>query len=254
MRSTMTKAARFLAIAIPLSIAGEILGQDNSGPPAEFQLAYRLAGEKKYAESLEIFDGFLARGEHLRNTLFSAGTIAMLAGESDRGRNYFLKLRELEPKSGRVRAALIRANQALGDLAAREEERAELFRLRKSRDDQELLKQDSFVRDEFLVDGKKVAAIEYFELQGDRAVRYSFLVMKPDSNEVEFRVSLGSYTGTNAAWRETRKPKPKKGDLLFHLDAYFPNGSHSTLGFHFPEPSYDETREMVVRFIRGRKL
>ena len=77
--------------------------------------------------------------------------------------------------------------------------------------------------------------------------------MKPDSDELELRVSLGSYPGTNEVWRATHKPKPKKGDRVFHLDAYYPNRAHSTLGFHFPEPGYDQTRAMVVRFVRGEK-
>lgn len=53
-------------------------------------------------------------------------------------------------------------------------------------------------------------------------------------------------------WRATRKPKPKEGERLFHLDGYFKNGGHATYGMYFPEPTYDETRAFVVKILEGK--
>ena len=57
---------------------------------------------------------------------------------------------------------------------------------------------------------------------------------------------------TNAIWQETTKPKPKKGVRLFHLDGYFPNG-HATYGMFPGEPTYEETRKLVVDILEKSK-
>jgi hypothetical protein len=176
----------------------------------------------------------------------------MQAGQFERAQLYFSDLKELEPRSGRVRAALVRAAQGAQNFAARDAERKELFRLRQSGEDPELGQEEYYVRDEFTILGSLVSALEFFELDGDRAVRYVFEVSGPDSTEPEYLISLGSYTATNAIWRATQDPQPAEGERLFHLDGYFPDGTHVTFGMHYPEPSYDEVRGRVVGIIEER--
>jgi hypothetical protein len=230
--------------------AGAAYTQDGDGPPPEFQRAYRAAASRQYDAALAILDDVLKQGSHTRNALFSAGSIAMSAGQFPRARDYLLKLRDLEPRSGQVRAALVRANQGLGDLEARDRERRELLRLRGPGGDPALAAEDSFARDEFAVAGCRVVALEFFELKGDRALRYAFLIFRPNSQRPDYRISLGSYAATDAVWRATRKPAPKPGERLFHLDGYFSDGSHATFGMHHPEPGYDAVREMVIKIVQ----
>ena len=59
---------------------------------------------------------------------------------------------------------------------------------------------------------------------------------------------------TNAAWRETQKPKPKAGERLFQLDGYFPSGTHKTYGMHYPEPNYDAVKEMVTKIVQNERV
>jgi len=73
----------------------------------------------------------------------------------------------------------------------------------------------------------------------------------PNGKAADRWYSLGSYEMTNSVWRETTKPKPKEGERLFHLDEYFGNG-HATYGMMVGEPSYDETRAMVVKILEGK--
>jgi tetratricopeptide (TPR) repeat protein len=243
---------RALVSWLLLTMPTIICAQDDNGPPEEFRRAYALAEKKQFDDALRIFDEALKEGRHTRNALFSAGSISMCAGQFERAQKYFTLLRELEPRSGRTRAALVRTAQALGDMAARDAERSELFRLRESREDPEIVQQDYFIRDEFRVADRQVRALEFFELKGERALRYAFEISRRNSPETDFRVSLGSYAVTNAIWQATQKPKPKIGDRLFHLDGYFANGSHTTFRMHHPEPSYDEVRKLVVAIVQGR--
>jgi len=94
-------------------------------------------------------------------------------------------------------------------------------------------------------------AFEHFELKGDRGLRYVFSILDRTGNAEEFRISLGSYELTNSVWREKTIPKPKYGQRLFHLDGYFANG-HAPYGMFSTEPSYDETRRIVVEILEGK--
>jgi hypothetical protein len=241
-----------LAICLLLSISA-VRAQDEDGPPEEFRRAYRLAEEKKFDEALVILDDVLKEGSHTRNALFSAGSIAMCAGEFKRGQKYFAALKELEPKSATVRAALVRAAQALGDLSARDAERRELFRLRESGEDPEVVQQQYYMREECTIAGRQVRGLEFFELKGDKALRYVFEISRFGGGETEYRVTLGSYTATNAIWQATQNPKPKEGERVFHLDGYFSDGSHATFGMYHPEPTYDEVRKQVAAIIERRE-
>jgi hypothetical protein len=40
---------------------------------------------------------------------------------------------------------------------------------------------------------------------------------------------------------------------MFHLDAYYPDNVHETYGFYEGEPSYEETRELVLSILRGER-
>lgn len=249
MRHERTSLSFFL-IAFIFPSAATTCAQEDSGPPPEFQRAYKLAQSKQYDEALQILDDVLKQESNTRNALFSAGSIALMAGRYERARTYLLRMKELEPHSGRVRAALVRADQGIGDLAARDRERGGLFALRSSGDDPEMKTEDSYVRDEFVVEGSRVVAVEFFELEGDRALRYSFLVFNSGHEHPDYRISLGSYIATNAVWRATKKPTPKPEERVFHLDGYYADGSHATFGIHYPEPSYDAVREMIVKIVQ----
>lgn len=240
-----------LRYVVGLVLVSALLGQDGGGPPPEFVKAYQLTQAKQYSEALAILDGQIEAQQHLRNAYFSAGSIATMAEMHERAKGYFLKLAELEPNSGKVRMALIRSCQAMGDMAGRDEQRRILFEIRAMGSDPELKGQSHYLRDVFMVGDKRVMAMEHYELEGPRAVRYAFLVFAGGKEKPEYRISLGSYDATVAVWRETRKPKPKPGERVFHVDLYTAS-SQSLMGMFYPEPSYDEMRAKVKDIVAER--
>lgn len=221
-------------------------------PPEEFQRAYELAGKKQFAEAIQILDGVVARGEHLRNAHYSIAVFALELGQPKRALDATLKLKELEPASGKVRGMLVRIYQALDEKDKRDTERAELLALRKDGKDADQEQLEVYERDVFRVGERQVRVVEYFELKGDRATRYSFAAFGPKAvigkDAPEFRIILGSFDSTNAIWEATTKPKPKKGQRLFHIDAYYAKGV-ATVEMITPEPTYDEVKAKVIAFL-----
>jgi len=214
-----------------------------------FNAANELMKQHKPAEALIRYEEALAIVPDDTSTLFNAGLAAFLSNNFSRAADWWKRLKALDPDDWRARSKLIQAYQALGKTAERDTERSELIQLWKSGKNKDLSQQAEYCREQFEINGTKIMVFEHFELKGDRAVRYAFSVLGPDGKEDHW-YSLGSYELTNQVWHETTKPTPKKEQRLFHLDGYF-KGAHATYGMMVGEPSYDETRAMVVKIIEG---
>jgi hypothetical protein len=52
-------------------------------------------------------------------------------------------------------------------------------------------------------------------------------------------------------WHEMTKPRPPDDQRLFHLDGYYQWG-HATYGMYTTEPSYDETRNLVIAILEKK--
>lgn len=149
-----------------------------------------------------------------------------------------------------MRAKLVQTWQALGKKDERDAERAELVKLHQTTQDEEFKKTSFFCMDQFETSGKKLMVFEYFKLTGDRAMRYKFYILKPDGG-TDYYISLGSYEMTTAIARETGGIG--KDQRLFHLDGYYDEGRrHRTFGMFKKEPSYEETKQMVVDILAGK--
>ncbi|WP_158501712.1 tetratricopeptide repeat protein [Vitiosangium sp. GDMCC 1.1324] len=175
---------------------------------------------------------------------YNAGQLYQLRGEAAPALERFQKAAELEPQDWRTRAKLVQLHQALGHKAQRDTEREALLLLHQAGK----VDKDYFVREQFNEAGRTVMAVENFELEGDWARRYEFQVYAPGQERPTLVISLGSYAFANAFARE----KDPTGPRLFHLDGYHPDNAHDTYGFFQGEPSYDETREMVLSILRGQ--
>ncbi len=207
--------------------------------------------QRKFAEALADYKTALSIFPDEPALLFNGGLAAYSSKDFTTALDLWKQLKAIDSEDWHLRAKLIQVYQALGKMAERDAERKELFEMWKSGKNEELKKQFQYCREQFEVNGKKVLAFEHFELKGNRALRYVFSVVNESGDDEEFRISLGSYNMTNAIWRETKKPKPKEGERLFHLDGYF-KGGHATYGMYFPEPTYDETRTKVVQILEGK--
>lgn len=223
-----------------------------------FQTGNALMDERKYADAYAKYKEALALLPDYPSVIYNVATAAALVKDFKTVAELSEKLLRLEPEDWQSRAKLIQAYQALGDLKARDEARAVLFEMRKSGRGENsaepkfsLSRHEMYCRERLNVAGKEVMVFEYFELKGERALRYIFLVLDKEGRDEDFRITLGSYDATNAVWRETAKAKVGKDARLFHLDGYFPWG-HATYGMYHPEPSYDEIRKVFVSILEGK--
>lgn len=252
----MKRTTRFLLTLTLLASAATVVAQNPSPErmaqaETAFEIANSLLGEGKAEQALIHYKQALAIRPNEPAILFNAGLAAFSSRDFSYAREVWEKLKTFEPLDWQVRAKLVQVYQALGKMPERNKERDDLFAMWKSGKPSELKERYQYCRDQFEVNGKKVMAFEHFELKGDRALRYVFSILNKTEDGEEFRISLGSYNFTNAGWRETKKPKPKADERLFHLDGYF-GGLHVTYGMFFPEPSYDEIRARVVKILESR--
>lgn len=247
----------FLALAIA-TIAFNVSAQNPAATEqqlkeaaAAFDAGNAFMEQRKPAEALTSYKQALAVLPNESALLFNGGLAAYGSKDYAYAAELWKRSKSVDSSDWHVRAKLIQAYQALGKLAERDAERAELFELWKAGQTAELKQQFQFCRDQFEIKSQKVMAFEHFELKGARALRYVFSILNAAENGEQFRISLGSYDMTNAIWRETRDPKPKEGERLFHLDGYF-KGGHATYGMYFPEPSYDDIRRKVIEILEGK--
>jgi tetratricopeptide (TPR) repeat protein len=239
-------------------VAVNAFGQNPSATQqAQAETAFEIGNshmeKRKFAEALASYKQALAILPNEPTMLFNAGLAAYWTKDYSLALELWTRLKNLDPSDWHVRAKLVQTYQVLGRLPEREAQRKELFEMWQSGKPAEFKEQVQYCRDQFEVKGQKVMAFELFELKGERALRYVFSILNATEDGEEFRISLGSYSFTNAVWRETRKPKPREDERLFHLDGYFNNGGlHATYGMFFPEPSYDDVRAKVIQILEGR--
>jgi tetratricopeptide (TPR) repeat protein len=230
-----------------------------------------VAAEKAFLEGNELMEKGKFAEAHQRyveglkhlpddpSLLYNASTAAVRSGNYAAASVHLKKLVAAFPDDWQARAKLIQTHQALGDLKARDDERAALFALRKrggGRDTDDpkvsLSQQEMYCRERFEAGGRQVMAFEHFELKGPRGRRYVFIVLEASGEKEDYNISLGSYDLTNSIWAAQNKDEAAKGGRLFHLDGYY-NWGHATFGMYYPEPSYDDVRKIVVQILESKK-
>lgn len=245
-----------LILVALLAMTPSVVAQDKNAPSSArleklFWEANTLMEEQKFAAALPLYKEALEIAPEEASLLFNGGLAAYQIKDFATAADLWSRLKKVDPADWRARAKLIQAYQALGKLAERDAERAELFAMWKSGKDPELAKEFEYCREQFQVDKIKVMAFEHFELKGDRALRYVFSILNEKEDGEDYRISLGSYDLTNAIWHQSTKPTPKPEERLFHLDGYF-KGGHATYGMYPKEPSYDQVRDQVIKILEGR--
>jgi hypothetical protein len=183
--------------------------------------------------------------------LYNAGMAAYMSGRPDLSIVHWSRLKALAPTDWQVMCKLIQAFEAVGDIGKRDAERAELYRLRGGPGPDELKAAKRYCRDQFVEGGVRVMVFEFFDLEGDTPVRWSFDVMSADEKRVVERYSLGSYRATNDFARESGSLAA--GQRRFHLDAYRQGGRHDAYGFFVGEPDYAAVKAMVQQVMRGER-
>lgn len=169
------------------------------------------------------------------------------AGEDQAAYKQFSALAKLEPQSLIAESKLVQLCTALKRAAECDEHLAKVRQIYKD----QKTRQPWFCREQFAVGGKHVAALEYFELSGPMALQYRFEVREQEGETSLYRITLGSYDFTTKAFRELGKIK--ENERVFHLDSYAgrDHGTYAFLGVK--SPSYEQTRQLVVEIIEGRR-
>lgn len=272
----MDEAVKAFAKAIELD------GQDREYWGA-YAFTLRLAGRPR--EAAEAFRKAISIDDTSPQLLVDAGMVITNLGETEEGLALFKKALKLDPKnltalSGAgqacqnlrrhkealgyfkaavkadgtlwlARAKVIQEHYVLGEREAAEAAVKDLYDLYEKRTIKELNEANMFCREQFDFEDSKVMVFEYFTLVGERAVKYSFKVLDPESLEEKFRISLGSYEVTTAVMLATGSIK--EGERGYSLDGYYPGNAHRTFALLHSEPTYDAVRTMVMEVLEGSR-
>lgn len=177
---------------------------------------------------------------------YNAGQTLQTLGKHDKALSHFQSVVKFDPDDGRAAAKIVQCHQALRQLKERDASREKVFEIFKKG----AIEREFYCRDQFRVLDKAVLALEYFELHGDGAIRYSFHVQQDGKPNAIYRISLGSYDSTNELAHA--RGLVSKEQRYFHLDRYFPTKKHETFAFFKGEPTYDDVRERVIAIIEGK--
>ena len=202
----------------------------------------------RYAEAAEVSAARVREKPNEPVRLFNAGLAHALAGRQAEALGYFQGLLEIEPDDVLVASKIVQALEALNRTAEIEPAIARVREIRKRLLDRGQKVDTAFTREQFSVAGKPIMAREFYELSGERAVKWSFLILDEKGKPIR-RISLGSYDSTTQMARELGEIKPD--ERLYHLDDY-EGPTHRTLGFYKKCPSYRETRKSVQDYLEGK--
>ncbi|WP_156479970.1 tetratricopeptide repeat protein [Collimonas pratensis] len=212
--------------------------------------AVALMQAQKFAEALPILEELKITNPS-SGVFWNMGIVAAETGDSAKELEAWLAYREIMPNDWRGRSKLIQTYQALGNIEARDRERADLIALWKSGNDKELSSQALYCREQIVVNGQKVLAFEYFNPSGPYMVLYSFIALSA-SGQQSYKISLGSYDSQNQIALEMgERPKDKR---YYHLDVYRTVGQvavHESHAAFIGEPNYDVIRPRVQNILAG---
>ncbi len=209
--------------------------------------AMTAAKEGRLQEAAEMLDQMMELDPNFPDAWWNLGTFRAMLNQHHAALSVWDIYRRMVPNDWRARPKVIQSCQALGDMARRDRERAELLALRQSGTDPELTAESRYCREQFRVGDLPVIAYEIFEPAGEMAVFYQFLVGQPDG-VLMAEYSLGSYDFTTNVGRESGRLGPD--ERYYHLDRYDAAG-HKAFGFSTFLPRYDEVRAGVVAAITG---
>lgn len=239
---------RILLVAVlGCALDGAAAADAGPSPQAKFAEAVARMGANNFADAVPLLDD-LADSYPTSTVFWNLGLSATETGDNAKALKAWRAYRAAAPNNWQGRAKLVQAYQALGNLEARDRERAALVALWKQGIDGALAKQEVFCREQFRYGGRKLMALEYFDPAGPKIVVYSFNVLDA-AGDTESRISLGSYELTNQIALELgERPKDKR---LYHLDQY-QGSTHRTFGFFLGQPSYEVVRAAALDVLSGK--
>jgi len=242
----MKSLRRLVLLPLSFLLVGAASAQTPSpGPEEQFANAAGFMEKGQFAEAVPILEA-LAREYENEDIFWNLGLATTEIHANDKALNAWLEYRRVAPDDWRGRAKLVQAYQAVGNMKARDDERAALISLWEKGEDANLKKEATFCREQIIEASWRVFALEHFRPAGEYMVFYTFEVRAPGAEN--YRISLGSYEGTNqVGWETGSRPRSVR---LYHLDLYRPK-LHETYGFYEGQPSYETVRAAVMSILTG---
>lgn len=222
------------------------LGLDAKQPAVIYSKGVAQLGKGEDDAAIRSFQAVLELDPRSVNAHYNIGQTRQNRGEFDKALASFEAVIELSPDDWPAVSKAVQLCEALGKPERRDQSRERLMKLHADGK----VDKNLYCRDQFKVGDRKAFALEYFKLEGGRAVRYSFHVYEPGGEKLAYKVSLGSYDYLTEFMIASGKIKP--GERGWHLDRYFPDDRHETFGIYYKEPSYDVIKKRVVAIVEGR--
>ena len=246
------RGAAWAALAFSVAlVAGPAAAQSALTPKDAFEAGIEHAERGQHREAIAFFLIAYQGSPDSVGLLWNLGLSSAEIGEHREALKYWLAFQKLRPQEWRAQAKLIQTYQALGDIAARDRVRAELFaRYQNPPPQSDLRRNEMYCREQMTIAGRKVLAFEHFEPQGGRRVLYTFVVVsQADAGEEDYRVSFGSVDAATQAARETGAlPRDKR---LYQLDKT-QDKSRWNYGLYETQLGYEAVRAQVVEVVSGR--
>lgn len=226
-----------------------VLTIDEGDYDAHVNLAtiYAVKGETDAAETH--FLAALERNPADLSSQYNLGQLFQDTKQHSRAIEWFNRVVDANPNDWRAIAKLVQENEAIGDTVARDGAIESIYEIWESGADAELRQQAFYIREQLETEIGRLFVLEYFELIGPRPRKYVFNLQNPETEEIVFVVSLGSYDTTTEFAQAAGNLEAD--ERLFHLDGYSPNGSHFTYGFFNPMPAYDVVKELALDALNG---
>lgn len=210
------------------------------------ELGYLLSHTNQHAAALPYFKKVCELEPDDSSNQWNLGQLYQTLGKLNESLEIFQTFQKNDPSDPQCIGKLIQLNEALDKKQIRDQWVTKMYELWKAGESEMLTDRGFYIRDQYDVGDHKVFALEYFELSGERAIKYSNNISKKNDPNYKFRISCGSYDSTNDFAKG--KGELPEGGRRYHLDGYSPD-AHYTYDFFNGDPGYDTVKKKVIAIL-----
>jgi tetratricopeptide (TPR) repeat protein len=178
------KEAITLVVILLFLLSGRSSAGEEVDPKAAFSRGVSLMEQRQFREAIPYLKVAEKSFPKAPPILWNLGIATSEVADYSDALIYWKKYRKVSPEDWRAIAKLIQAYQATGDMTSRNRELEALYSLRAGDPSTPLGKAEKFCREQFVLEGIKVFALEFFDPQGDRMVFYRFSIVNQDGRSI----------------------------------------------------------------------
>ncbi|MSR78269.1 MAG: hypothetical protein EXS63_08635 [Candidatus Omnitrophica bacterium] len=238
----------FVIIAGLLLFAKPILAAESDDVDKAFKQGIGYMEKSEFDKALPYLEKVYESHPDSPGLLWNLGIASAELNRHKAALNYWEAFRKLQPDNWKATTKIIQAYQGLGDKQNLNKERADLLALRLSQQVKELSEAKYYCREQFMLNGWKVLAFEYFELQ--KSI-YRFTLADKAGWE-KFAIVFGTSDLDTQVAQKTGEIK--EGETAYSWDLYNQeSGVQNLLGFYDSKnlPEYEDVRSKTIKFIEN---